>query len=143
MTDVRDATERDSNELFELARRFATSFTPTSDGFRASLHQVLDSQQAKVLVVEIDGRIVGYLLGFIHPTFFADGPVAWIEELMIDEEHRGFGLGRLLVRAFEAWARQGEARLVALATRRASEFYLRLGYEESATYHRRLLNPQV
>jgi GNAT superfamily N-acetyltransferase len=124
MTDVRAATEQDSDELFELARRFATSFTPTHAAFRASLRQILDSNQAELLVVEIDNRLVGYLLGFAHPTFFADGPVGWIEGLMIDEQHRLSGLGRLLVQAFESWARQREARLVAVATRRASDFYL-------------------
>ncbi len=124
-----------------MARRFATSFVPTPAGFRTSFRQILDSDQAVLLVAEMDNRLAGYLLGFVHPTFFADGQVAWIEELMVDETHRLGGLGRLLVRAFEFWARQREARLVALATRRASEFYLRLGYEESATYHRRVLAP--
>jgi len=41
--------------------------------------------------------------------------------------------------AFEAWAKARGAKMVALATRRASSFYLELGYEESATYFRKLL----
>jgi hypothetical protein len=43
------------------------------------------------------------------------------------------------MREFEEWARSRGSRLVALATRRATDFYLSLGYEESATYVRKLL----
>jgi hypothetical protein len=41
--------------------------------------------------------------------------------------------------AFESWAKSRGAALVALATRRAAPFYLALGYEESASYFRKLL----
>ena len=42
------------------------------------------------------------------------------------------------MREFERRAAERGSRLVALATRRASAFYLGLGYEESATYFRKL-----
>ena len=48
-------------------------------------------------------------------------------------------IGEALMRDFEGWARSRECRLVALATRRAAAFYRAIGYEESATYFRRLL----
>jgi hypothetical protein len=41
--------------------------------------------------------------------------------------------------AFEAWARHGRARFVALATRRARDFYEALGYCEDAAYFRKVL----
>ena len=41
--------------------------------------------------------------------------------------------------AFEAWAKEREVKQIALATRRASDFYKALGYEESAVYFRKLL----
>ena len=44
-----------------------------------------------------------------------------------------------LMAEFERWATERGAALVALATRRAAPFYLALGYEESATYFRKLL----
>ena len=40
---------------------------------------------------------------------------------------------------FEAWAAARGCRLVALATRRAAAFYGAIGYEESATYFRKIL----
>ena len=41
--------------------------------------------------------------------------------------------------SFEAWAKNEGAVLAALATRRASSFYTAIGYEESASYFRKLL----
>ena len=58
---------------------------------------------------------------------------------MVAKENRRSGLGEQLMRSFESWARQQGAVLSALATRRAAEFYTAIGYEESATYFRRLL----
>ena len=78
-------------------------------------------------------------LGFDHDTFFANGRVAWVEEIMVDEDVRGRGVGKALMQAFEAWARGRDLKLVALATRRAGQFYLALGYEDSATYFRKML----
>jgi hypothetical protein len=41
---------------------------------------------------------------------------------------------------FERWAATRDARLIALATRRAVPFYQALGYEQSAIYLRKLLS---
>jgi GNAT superfamily N-acetyltransferase len=45
--------------------------------------------------------------------------------------------------AFEQWAADWGCVLVALATRRAAPFYRALGYEESAIYHRKVLDGQA
>ncbi len=137
---VRPAEERDAEQLFEMAHGMATSFEPTSRTCKESLHHLVGQHDARLLVVEnASGGIDAYLLGFVHLTFFADGPVAWVEEVAARPERRRLGLGRALMAAFEEWAYGRGARLVALATRRAGEFYSALGYEESAVYFRKLL----
>jgi GNAT superfamily N-acetyltransferase len=85
-----------------------------------------------------DGELVGYLLGFRHLTFYANGPVGWVEEILVRSGRRESGIGRALMTAFEDWAATGNCALVALATRRAKPFYLAIGYQESATYLRKL-----
>ncbi len=45
--------------------------------------------------------------------------------------------------AFELWSAEQDCVLVALATRRAMPFYLALGYEESATYLRKVLTDEA
>lgn len=94
---------------------------------------------ATLLVAELGDRVLGYLLGFDHPSFFANGPVAWVEELAVQAGHRRHGLGSLLMEAFEVEVRGRGVRLVALATTRAGGFYLAIGYTEHAAYFRKLL----
>ncbi len=91
----------------------------------------------------MDGsEYAGYLLGFRHLTFYANGPVAWVEEVVVRDRDRRRGVGRMLMDAFEEWAAGEGCALVALATRRAAPFYRDLDYEESATYFRKLLASQ-
>ena len=58
---------------------------------------------------------------------------------MVAEDMRRLGAGSLLMASIEEWSRSRQTKLIALATRRAADFYRSLGYEESATYFRRLL----
>jgi GNAT superfamily N-acetyltransferase len=67
--------------------------------------------------------------------------VAWIEELMVSESARHQGVATKLVDSLETWASSVPTAYVALASRRAGEFYLRIGYEDSATYFRKKLRP--
>jgi GNAT superfamily N-acetyltransferase len=135
---VRPAAPSDRDEVLRLAAALATSFTPTEDALGEAFDALLGDDGALVLVGETSGG-GGYLLAFVHHTFFAGGPVVWIEELMVDESARRSGLGRALVEAAETWATARGARLVALATRRADAFWTAVGYEPSATYLRKLL----
>jgi GNAT superfamily N-acetyltransferase len=84
-----------------------------------------------------DGQIRHAEAGFTHLTFYANGPVAWVEEIVVRDHDRRGGLGRALMNAFEQWAFDRRCALIALATRRAAPFYRALGYEESATYLRK------
>jgi GNAT superfamily N-acetyltransferase len=117
----------------------ATSFDVERESFRRSLDEVLASDAAVLLVAQTDGAVSGYVLGFTHPAFYANGRVAWVEEIAVVRERRRQRIGALLMEEFERRALSIGARVVALATRRASNFYLALGYAESATYFRKLL----
>jgi GNAT superfamily N-acetyltransferase len=136
---IRTGIREDGASLFHLAAQFATSFTVEEAVFHASLSRLLGDPGACVLVAETEGEAIGCLLGFEHLAFFANGRVAWVEEIMVAETVRRQGIGRHLMDTFSAWARSRQCRLVALATRRAASFYLSIGYEESAAYFRKLL----
>ena len=136
---IRLAEMNDAAPIFDLAQSFATSFTVEQQAFHHALSELIANQDAFIAVAENQGQIIGYVLGFDHYTFFANGRVAWVEEITVHECHRLNGIGRLLMARFEEWSRSRGAKLIALATRRASPFYLALGYEESATYFRKLM----
>lgn len=139
IANVRAATEDDAEAVLALAERFATSFRVCEQSFRETFARLLSDKSGCILVAVEAGTVVGYLLGFDHDTFFANGRVAWVEEIMVEEAHRRCGTGRALMSAFELRSMERGGKLVALATRRASAFYEALGFEGSATYFRKLL----
>ncbi len=138
-TAIRPADDRDRDELLVLARAFSTSFAVVDDAFDRSLSATLADHNTTLLVATLGSEVAGYALASIHHTLYANGSVAWIEELMVSETARRHGLGALLVTAVEQWATDRAVRLVAMATRRAQPFWEAIGYEPSATYLRKLL----
>jgi GNAT superfamily N-acetyltransferase len=137
---VREARLDDGEQVWPLARAFATSFTPERGAFDATWPQLIDVPGTLLLVAESpDGKIVGYLLGNTHLTFLANGRVAWVEELMVDETQRSTGIGRLLMEYAERWARTENAAYLSLASRRAGPFYESLNYENSAVFFKKTL----
>jgi GNAT superfamily N-acetyltransferase len=137
---VRRAEPNDQKAVYPLARELATSFEPSGTAFAESFSDLISDRNALVLVAveEHSREVIGYLLGFRHKTFFANGPVGWVEEVHTRADSRQAGVARALMAEFESLAWESGARLVALATRRARSFYKAIGYEESAVYFRKL-----
>jgi GNAT superfamily N-acetyltransferase len=139
LLEIRSASPADSNAVAGLAGELAQSFPFSREKFDVSYPALIDADDTCLLVAVSGGRVIGYLLGFAHGTFYANGPVGWVEELFVLSAHRAHGVGRALMDAFEQWAKSHGCALVALATRRAKRFYLAIGYAESATYLRKSL----
>lgn len=136
---IRKANESDLEAIFELVKIFSTSFQPEKPCFIHSFNLILRDEFASLFVAEHNNEVIGYSLGFIHDTFYANGKVAWLEEIMVRDDFRRKGVGSKLISFFEQDSKNKGCKLIALATRRASDFYIAIGYEESATYFRKTL----
>jgi GNAT superfamily N-acetyltransferase len=141
--EIRRAITGDADTVAGLAAELAQSFAFSREKFRRSYPALLAAEDACLLLAVEGEERLGYLLGFQHLTFYANGPVAWIEEVLVRRQDRGRGIGRALMSGFEPWAAARGCRLIALATRRAAPFYSALGYEESAIYFRKVLEDQA
>ena len=139
---LRKGRIEDLENLFPLVDGFATSFKVERSAFEESLRHLLSDDAAHLTGAESDGELIGYCLGADHCAFYANGRVAWVEEITVKEEVRRMGVGRELIEEFEAWCITRGSKLVALATRRAGPFYEAIGYEESAVYYRKVLEGQ-
>lgn len=135
----RNAILQDEESVFILAERLATSYKLNKSDFSKTFQEILSNQNADILIVENESGIIGYVLGFHHSTFYANGVVSWVEELFVLEKYRGMKIGKQLMRLFEEKSFERGSKLVALATRRASVFYKAIGYEESAAYFKKNL----
>ncbi len=140
---IREAAPADAASVRRLATEFATSFVVDPQRFEATFPTLVHGDDRRVFVAEHHGEVVGYVLVFDHPTFYTNGPVGWVEELMVGEEVRGLGVGRSLMVAAEDWATSRGDVLIGLATRRAGSFYEAIGYEHSATFYRKLFPPSA
>lgn len=149
MIEIRRATAADADAIWPLTQEFAISFEPERGAFDLAIASLV--KRDDVFLATAASRrdasqrssasegASGYVLAVAHPTLFANAPVVWVEEVMVREVERRSGVGRALMDAVETWAREFGAAYVSLATRRASDFYLALGYEDSATFFRKVL----
>lgn len=137
-TVVREATSIDDTALWPLASALATSYQPTWTHFREGLRSIVADPHATVIVAVEGENLIGYVHVLVHEAFHADGAIGWIEELMVHEDRRGTGCGRVLMAAAEQWARDtADVAYIAVATRRAERFYRAIGYQASATYFKK------
>jgi GNAT superfamily N-acetyltransferase len=137
---IRPATSEDCALVFPLAREMAVSFQVDENNFEISFHEILSDSSSICLVAEKDGEMIGYLIGFDHRAFYANGRVSWVEEIFVKENNKKEGTGKCLMDQFEVWCMERGSKLIGLATRRASGFYESIGYEASATFYRKLIH---
>lgn len=138
---IREAVLHDRDQVWPLVSAFATSYAPEREAFDRAFSQLMERQDTLLLVAELDAvELIGYILACHHGTLFANGNVAWVEEIMVSDSARLRGVGRALMDGVEQWARDVPVTYVSLATRRADAFYSRLGYQPSANFFKKELS---
>jgi len=138
---IRLAATTDIGKVWGLVQDFAPSIQPEREAFDLTFRSLVEASGTLVLVAEQSGgSVIGYLLAHCRATFVANGPVAWVEEVMVAEHARRQGVGQALMNEVESWAHSQGAAYVSLASRRAGDFYLALAYEDAATFFKKPLN---
>jgi GNAT superfamily N-acetyltransferase len=64
------------------------------------------AEPVHALVAENDGRIIGIVHYIFHRSTWTDGPYCYLQDLFTVEEARGLGVGRALIEAVYAKARE-------------------------------------
>ncbi len=137
---IRRAGINDADNVWLLVQDFARTFAPKRESFDLTFPSLLQEPQTLILVAQQrDGSVVGYLLAHCRATFIANGPAAWVEEVMAAERVRRQGVGQALMTEVESWAQAQGAAYVSLASRRAGDFYRAVAYEDAATFYKKPL----
>jgi GNAT superfamily N-acetyltransferase len=119
--------------LLQMLFRVEADFTPEPEKQQRGLELLLaDKQRSLILLVEVDGRIAGMCTAQLVASTAEGALSGWIEDLILDEDCRGCGIGRYLLTAVEDWCfKQGATRIQLLADREntpALLFYAKLGW---------------
>jgi ribosomal protein S18 acetylase RimI-like enzyme len=121
---IRDCRPEDIEHILELWRQ--AEATPSATDNADDLRRAVADPPANVLVAEVDGQIVGSIIG----TF--DGWRGNIYRLAVHPNYQRRGIARALVAEVEKWlARQGARRITALVEKDhpwAGRFWQLVGY---------------
>lgn len=115
---IRDARPDDVDDLLRLIHELAAyerepdAVTASADHVREALFPVGASPAAYGLVAEREGRVVGMAVWFTSFSTWTGRPGIWLEDLFVEPEQRGLGVGRhLLARLAEICVERGWTRL--------------------------------
>jgi len=137
MTDITIRRARAADKPDWLRMRLLLWTLGTPESFSADIDEfLLDQTQACIVAVRPDGRVCGFVETGTRK--YADGcetsPVGYIEGWYVDEDLRGQGIGGLLIRAAEDWAREQGCQEMAsdtwLENDASIQAHLALGYHE-------------
>jgi ribosomal protein S18 acetylase RimI-like enzyme len=135
---ARDATAEDVAGIHSLARELAETVgdePPTEEAVRARLEELLDEPGARVLVAENEAGIVGGVSFWIKPDLAHGDTVVEVPMLVVAEDQRRTGVGKLLMEEVRNVASDNGASQIELVATRANvaarEFYRSLGFVEA------------
>lgn len=125
-----------SDDLVEAFARLVPQLSSSSSPPTAEqLSEIVDAADSVLFVARMDGRVVGCLTLALYriPT----GVKAWIEDVVVDGEARGNGIGEALSRAAVDEAGRRGAKHVSLTSRpfrdAANRLYQAIGFEQYET----------
>ncbi len=107
---LRDATPADCADIARLVcalaeyEKLATEAQASGDDFRAQLFS--PKPAAYAMVAETAGRIVGVAIWFYNFSTFVCRRGLYLEDVFVEPEHRGAGIGRAFFRALAQRALQ-------------------------------------
>lgn len=126
--------------------RFIAATPRTEQGYGSFLGSQLEERDVIILVAEQQGGAVGYSYASVegYDYMLLRGPAGVLHDIVIDPEHRGRGIGRMLLDAtlMELRARRVPRAVLATAEQNASaqRLFTRAGFRRTMVEMTRELN---
>ena len=140
---VRRGRNEDEPTLYKLARQYQTGREAiTRAEFQVALDNVLRHREFEtnvLFVAELDGQVVGYSLMTVSRLLHAPGHTAHLQEIVVNESHRGDGIGDRLIQANEHYCLGRGVRQISAVTSRIGSFYNHRNYEAVGEHYRKVL----
>ena len=126
---VRPARLSEADDIARLTAQLG--YDVDGPAVAARLSRILARADQRLLVVEFEGRLAGWVHAIVW-EFVDSGAFVVIAGLVVDRSVRRKGIGRMLVASVEDWAVEQECTIVRLCSSvgrtEAHRFYEQLGY---------------
>lgn len=142
-TTIREATEDDIFDILILAKEFSkeapSTHTWNKNKTEAFLNSVLVNDTMVMFVLEVDGEIVGSILGLVIEVYMSHKVQATELAWFITKEYRGKPSSIRLVKAFEKWAIDKGANQIGMGDiegiSNLEHLYTRMGYKKAESIY--------
>lgn len=129
---VREIKQSDSTAVTQLTVQLG--YPLTEEEIARNIRVVIASKSHSAFVAEHGQKVVGWI-GVSQAIMIEFNPYCEINGLVIDENYRGKGIGKLLIDRAKQWAREkGNTTLRVrcnVIRREAHQFYQQLGFKET------------
>lgn len=132
---VRPADEMDISAIVGIDEKITGSYRPEVWERRIGYYLRRDPEAS--VIAELDGRVVGFMLGEVRSGEFGlEEPTGWVEHLGVDPAARGRAIGRRMLDAMlEHFRRQGARTVRTLVDEDMEEirsFFSAVGFQPSS-----------
>ena len=102
------AVEHLQQQLVSYERPFDNTIPKTGEVYYYDLKKLLRSKQAKVMVVEAEGKVVGCGFGEIQKDvqWSINKNVGYIGLMYVEQNARGKGVGKMIITALLDWLKE-------------------------------------
>ncbi|MNH90886.1 Aminoglycoside N(6')-acetyltransferase type 1 [compost metagenome] len=129
---IRKCSREDAKDITALMRQLR--YPTTVSVMEERLATCENHPHFRNFVAELDGEVVGTVSLRQLQTHDMEQPVTRITALVVDENHRGKGIGKRLIHEVESWGKRKGSQELFLSTgdeerTDAKPFYERMGFE--------------
>ena len=130
-----EVREAKLNDVFDIQKLNSAEmgYNYPLEQTRQQLMELLQSEEDKIFVAEVDGVVAGYVHANNYELLYAP-PMKNVMGIAVSSDYRKMGIGKALLERVEQWAKETGAagvRLVSGGSRvDAHSFYCSMGYGE-------------
>jgi GNAT superfamily N-acetyltransferase len=142
---IRFAKSKDFDGIFGLLEQLWDYKKLNKPRVKKAFLASISEKNHKAFIATKSGRIEGYAGTTIHNNLWQAGKMCHLNELVVDKDARGTGIGSRLLKHVESYARKNKCRGIdlesAMRRKRTHKFYNARKYETKALFFTKLFYP--